>query len=442
MKPKLPYRLRKEQILGFSLLACMVIILQLGWWYYRSLQTPQLPPIEFQTNENTTKPPLMLMEFNPNDLDQSQWQALGFTERQAATILKYKAMIGGAFLSKEQFKKCYPIQPRYDELAPYILLPEHHTKNKKTSHSTPPSFNRNLNIRQAFNPNHYTAKDWVAIGFSEKQAEAIIKYRQFLGGSFESKEQLKSCFVISAERYEQMRPFLQLPDKINIPKPNLSSEKPKIQYSYFDPNDLDEQGWQSLGFTEKQAQSILNYKNKILRGRFKTLEEVQKSYVIASKFEELKPWIKFSTPSNEENLTSHQVSKTEPITVNFSELSLNHITQKQLVAFGFSEKVAGSLVAYRKSLGGFMNKNQVFEVYNIDRDLAEKLVATLQLDNTNVARYTLVDAPESWLKTHPYFKYSADKIIFYRISYPDDKKIWKFIKVKPEVEAKMKLYLK
>ena len=65
-----------------------------------------------------------------------------------------------------------------------------------------------------------------------------------------------------------------------------------------------------------------------------------------------------------------------------------------------------------------------------------------KLDNSKVAKYTLVDAPEDWLKTHPYFKYSADKIIYYRISYPDEKKIWKFIKVKPEYEARMKLYLK
>jgi len=54
----------------------------------------------------------------------------------------------------------------------------------------------------------------------------------------------------------------------------------------------------------------------------------------------------------------------------------------------------------------------------------------------------LVDAPEEWLKNHPYFKYSADKIMYYRISNPDDKKIWKLLKIKPEYEARMRLYLK
>ena len=81
-------------------------------------------------------------------------------------------------------------------------------------------------------------------------------------------------------------------------------------------------------------------------------------------------------------------------------------------------------------------------MYDIDRSLAEKLVLTSPLNPALVEKYTLADAPESWLKTHPYFRYSADKIIYYRISNPDEKKIWKFIKTKPEYERKMRMYLK
>jgi hypothetical protein len=58
--------------------------------------------------------------------------------------------------------------------------------------------------------------------------------------------------------------------------------------------------------------------------------------------------------------------------------------------------------------------------------MVQKLISTAQLDPSGVPKYTLADAPEDWLKNHPYFKYSADKIIYYRISNPDDRKIWKF----------------
>ncbi|WP_232815629.1 hypothetical protein [Chryseobacterium capnotolerans] len=100
------------------------------------------------------------------------------------------------------------------------------------------------------------------------------------------------------------------------------------------------------------------------------------------------------------------------------------------------------MIGFRKKLRGFVNKQQVLDTYNIDKELVQKLISIAPLDTSSVPKYTLADAPEEWLKDHPYFKYSADKIIFYRITYPDDKKIWKFLKLKPEYEERMKLYLK
>ena len=70
-----------------------------------------------------------------------------------------------------------------------------------------------------------------------------------------------------------------------------------------------------------------------------------------------------------------------------------------------------------------------------------KLVVILNLDDSSVKKYSLLNAPEDWLKDHPYFKYSADKIIYYRISTNDEKKIWKLLKLKPEYEQRMKLYI-
>lgn len=123
-------------------------------------------------------------------------------------------------------------------------------------------------------------------------------------------------------------------------------------------------------------------------------------------------------------------------------MDLNAITFKQLIEFGFDEKAAGSMIGFRKKLGGFVNKEQILTTYNIDPELTEKLLAIAQLNTLNVQKYTLTEAPEEWLRNHPYFKYSADKIIYYRISNPDDRKIWKYLKLKPEYEVRMRLYTK
>ena len=59
-----------------------------------------------------------------------------------------------------------------------------------------------------------------------------------------------------------------------------------------------------------------------------------------------------------------------------------------------------------------------------------------------IQKYSLKEAPEEFLKTHPYFRKYGDKIIFYRITFSEEKDIFKKIKATPEEVAKMKLYLK
>lgn len=388
-------------------------------------------------------------KFNPNDLSEEDWQQIGFTAKQAKTIVKYREVVGGNFESKEQLKKCYAIpEETYSQIKDFIMLPEKASTNFSSQIFKPKT--KSLVIPGRFNPDHYQAADWQKLGFSDKQAHAILKYRDYLGGSFISKEKFRECFIISAENYTKLAPYLILPQHAPQQQTFQKSNDNKIAHNgskktvlqTFDPNELDAKGWQKLGFSEKQSAVIINYRNTILKGQFKNLEQIEKCFVIsAEKFAELKPYIQIAeqpiSQITQSNLLPKQVAKTD-----FSNTDLNEITFRELVEFGFTEKAAASYLGFRKNLGGFVSKNQIFEVYGIDREVGERLVQTLSLNTDSVQKYNLSDAPESWLKTHPYFKYSADKIIYYRVTYPDDKKIWKFLNTKPEYLAKMKLYLK
>ncbi len=73
--------------------------------------------------------------------------------------------------------------------------------------------------------------------------------------------------------------------------------------------------------------------------------------------------------------------------------------------------------------------------------MGDRLIYAAKLDNSEVPKYLLATAPEEWLKKHPYFRFSADRIIYYRLTNPDDRKIWKYLKLKPEYEDKMRLYI-
>lgn len=371
-----------------------------------------------------------LYNFDPNQLDRTQWLKFGFSEKQISIILKYREILGGKFTSKEQLKKCYAISvEKFNELNPYIQLPE--ASKEVISGKARNGEKNTLSIPGKFNPDQLSAKDWLKMGFSEKQTEAILKYRNYLGGSFTSKEKFKECFIISGEHYSQLEPYLLLPAKTpESSKRGFNNTSIKIAYQPFDPNRLNAEEWQALGFSEKQARTIVNYRDKNLKGSFKTPDDLQKCFVIsAEKFRELKPYIRIQEKQKQE--------KTD-----FSKADLNTITFRQLLEFGLDERSAGSIIGFRRKLGGFVNKQQILDTYNIDKEIVQKLVSTALLETSNVPKYSLADAPEEWLKNHPYFKYSADKIIFYRITYPDDKKIWKFLKLKPEYEQKMRLYIK
>ncbi|WP_408732672.1 hypothetical protein [Chryseobacterium sp.] len=412
----------------------MLLIVLMAFQNYMSREKPDFPEVRFISE---TAVPAGLSEFDPNTLDGEQWKKLGFSEKQAATILNYKKMIGGTFTSKEQFKKCYAVSPeKFALLEPYLLLSETGENRSKDFKS----FEKNtIRVSGKFNPDRLSAEDWERMGFSEKQALAILKYRKYLGGSFISKEKFKECFIISDEVYRQLDPHLLLPSKAPDHFGNSDSNdgvQSNISYRPFDPNTLNLDGWKALGFSEKQAATIVNYRDRNLHGSFKSFEDIQKCFVISpEKFRELKPYIRLNPATAQKD--EKQQEKTD-----FSKTDLNIITYKQLLEFGLDEKSAGYIIGFRKKLGGFVNKEQILETYNIDKEAVQKLVSICPLDASGVPRYALTDAPEEWLKNHPYFKYSADKILFYRISNSDDKKIWKLLKLKPEYEARMKLYLK
>lgn len=252
-------------------------------------------------NRDSIKP------FNPNDLTQQGWEKIGFSPKQAEVIMKYKQMLGGQFQSKEQIRKCFVVSDEiYAVLGPQILLPE----KAKSDYKLEKYQTAKKVTYRPFNPNELTQEGWVEIGFSPKQAEVILKYKRLVGGAFKSKEQLKKCIVISDEKYAEMQAYIDLPEvaplyvkkETDVSSGPESKEVvtkvqpvlPKVEITEkFNPNHLDIEGWVKLGFTEKQAQTILNFKRS-LGGKFKDGKTLSKSFVISEeKFKEMEPYLVF-----------------------------------------------------------------------------------------------------------------------------------------------------
>ena len=85
--------------------------------------------------------------FNPNTITEDSLQMLGFSQRQAASIIKYRTK-GGKFRVKRDFAKMYVVDSvKYAALEPFILLPDRLPRKRNVTHKPKNVTNREENAR-------------------------------------------------------------------------------------------------------------------------------------------------------------------------------------------------------------------------------------------------------------------------------------------------------
>ncbi|WP_449398837.1 hypothetical protein [Chryseobacterium wanjuense] len=243
----------------------MLLIILFAFQKYTSKNKEDFSNVKFVA-ENAA--PIHLKAFDPNNLDEKQWQDLGFTEKQISTIFNYKKIVGGKFISKEQFRKCYAVSAeKFSELETYILLPE---TNKGTKNNYSKSFSNSYNsgktkiIYHNFDPNTLDFNGWKSFGFSDKQAQTILNYRdRILKGSFKNLEDIQKCFVISSEKFNDMKPYIRLnPSTIVLSNdsPKAKAIQEKTDFSKTDLNAITFKQLLEFGLDEKSAGMIIGFR--------------------------------------------------------------------------------------------------------------------------------------------------------------------------------------
>ncbi len=127
------------------------------------------------------------------------WIRLGFSTKQAQTIIRYREKSGG-FRNKEHFQRCYAVsEEAYRRLAPYLLF------SKKAPRVNPPTHKTLF----PFDPDTASVSTFVALGFTAKQAQVLVNFRKSLGGSFGSPERFARSYVVDSARFEELKPYLR-----------------------------------------------------------------------------------------------------------------------------------------------------------------------------------------------------------------------------------------
>ncbi len=180
---------------------------------------------------------------------------------------------------------------------------------------------------------------------------------------------------------------------------------------FFDPNRLDGEGWMALGFSKRQAQSILKYRRSL--GGFENKAQIQRSYVIrAKKFAEIEPFIRFSKPAETSEKPQKLNSATRSEGTAYKTFDLNTVSLSDLKALPPLHRVAPALITYREMLGGYMRFSQLDEVYHMDSASLAFLSRYARIDPTKIRRMDINRVGFKTLLRHPYFDYDMVEQIF------------------------------
>jgi DNA uptake protein ComE-like DNA-binding protein len=254
-----------------------------------------------------------------------------------------------------------------------------------------------------FNPNTISDEEWKKLGFVAWQIKTINKYKA-KGGGWKTKSDVANIYGLSESHYKQLEPYILLPEDFNKEK---KTKTIKTNYFDFNPNTITKSEWKKLGFKDWQIKTIFNYKTK--GGSWKTKSDVKKIYGLDEvDYYKLEPYILL--PDGIEKIKSSKKDYTKKVNVNTA-------TTKELTNLkGInSEKYAAIIIKYRTSLGGFIRKEQLKEVWNLNEETYNGFIQQVELGNIAPTKININTATTDKLKAHPYIDWkTANAIVKYK----------------------------
>ena len=212
--------------------------------------------------------------FDPNTLSVEGWVKMGYSQKQAQALDKYRKK-GGIFYKKEDLKKIFFIDDYdFQILEPYIIIEspsqKQHTNEYASRENSRPSETKKIELNTADTTDLKELR-----GIGSGYAKRIVKYRQQLGG-FYKPEQLLEVHGFTQELYEKVSPNIIIDGdemrKINLNTATIDQLKRHPYLDYY------------------QAKAIVNYREKY--GKFATVNDLLKANLIYQEtFDKIKPYL-------------------------------------------------------------------------------------------------------------------------------------------------------
>lgn len=209
---------------------------------------------------------------------------------------------------------------------------------------------------------------------------------------------------------------------------SLPKEEPFESFP-FDPNTADSTTLLRLGLSSWQVRSIYRYRAK--HGRYHKVEDFMRLPGLTNEqWERLKPCIRiakeFQYVQPEPRKSYQEDASPEQLTAEIREVRRDSLPRQEKISFGqtidintadtsqlkmipgIASKRAARIVAYRRSLGGFVNVEQAMEAIELpDSVLKYMSVSPVEIRKINVNKLSVQQ-----LMKHPYLNFYQAKAIF------------------------------
>jgi competence ComEA-like helix-hairpin-helix protein len=181
----------------------------------------------------------------------------------------------------------------------------------------------------------------------------------------------------------------------------------EAQKFYFNPNTISHDSLLLLGFSDKQAASIISYRS---HGGFKTTEQFLRLNVV-SNHQHLSGYVRMTQEVRTSFKTEYDNAKIDtastlrhfasasaikPIDINTAD------TAELKTLSGIGNYLAQQIVEYRQKLGGYTHLEQLCEIKYFDRDKLLRLQNRLTIDHSRVKKIPLTKEGAEMLRFHPY----------------------------------------
>ncbi|MDR0970680.1 MAG: helix-hairpin-helix domain-containing protein [Lentimicrobiaceae bacterium] len=196
--------------------------------------------------------------------------------------------------------------------------------------------------------------------------------------------------------------------------PEESAAEVVLTPFYFNPNMLPESEWKKIGLSDRQIRNIKNYEQK--GGKFYRKEDLKKLYSISeAEYKVLEPYILIPEHKKQPIKTETKKKAKEQAVTTYEipeNIELNTADSSDLIRIpGIRPWIAHRILKYKYALGGFYDKKQLLEVYQIDSVFYTKIEHYFSIDTMLIQKRRINFETFKELLSHPYISYETTKSI-------------------------------